>query len=77
MKNVTICLLIIITAWLAFRVIDLENYRYANSIGMCTQSKDGAFYFSALELVQREKCLYEAETRTSPHWHLLYGLKVL
>lgn len=68
-----IVVLLIANVWLASAVARLENYRYANFLGSCTQ-------FSAtdpLQRLKRESCLEQSETRTSWAWHLLYGLKVL
>eukprot|EP01036_Dinobryon_divergens_P041508 gene41508-55028_t len=54
--------------WFASAIIRLENYRYANSIGMCSEHGD---------LVKKSLCLNEQETRTSPLWHLAYALGLL
>ncbi len=69
-KNVTILVLLFLVLVLARAVIRLENYRYATVIGMCGDYniKD------PFQLVQRDKCLAHAQTRTNPLWHLYYAL---
>ena len=73
MKLFTITFLVIAVAWLAGTVVRLENYRYANFVGLCA-SYDVT---SPQKRIEREGCLENSETRTSWVWHLLYGLKVL
>ena len=64
---------IVILAWLAFTVVRLENYRYANSLGMC--DTPGVSYANdASRLLEREKCLRKVKSRTSGWWHLYYAL---
>lgn len=67
MKNILIVLLVVILVWFASVIARLENYRYANSIGMCSEHVD---------LIQKEKCLNAQETRTGPFWHLAYALGI-
>jgi len=57
--------------WLTTAVVRLENYRYANSLGMCSQYAIN----DPMQRIQREDCLEKAETRTNWLWLLLYGLK--
>ncbi|MCK1666161.1 hypothetical protein [Bradyrhizobium sp. 153] len=68
-----IAALVISVVWLGAAVVRLENYRYANFIGACSQFniKD------ARERIDREACLDSAETRANWAWHLAYGLKIL
>jgi len=73
MKIATIAVLLIAVVWLASAVVRLENYRYANFVGACTQFDIA----DPTQRIKRETCLDQAETRTSWLWHLLYGLKVL
>ncbi len=73
MKNLVIALLIAIIFWLAAIIIRLENFRYATSVGFCTEKeytllKDGSFF-------ERYKCLKQVETRTNRLWHLFYAMK--
>ncbi len=69
MKNVVIGVLAVLVVWLSLQVIRLENYRYASSLGMCSdQDPQDPLAFS-----KRDKCLRETQTRTSPLWHLWYG----
>lgn len=69
-KNLTIALLAAILVWFGTAVVRLEQYHYASMLGMCGP-------IDPLTLVKRELCLQKAETRTSPFYHLLYGLRVL
>lgn len=73
MKNLLILCLLAALIWFGSVIAKLENYRYANSMGMC--SEHGSFYIS--ELIARETCLNQTKTRTSPFWNLAYGLGVL
>lgn len=69
----TIVLLVGAVAWLGTAVVRLENYRYANSVGMC--SKFGRD--DPMQRVQRDICLDQIETRANSVWHLIYGLRIL
>jgi hypothetical protein len=69
-KNVTIVVLVLSVSALARAVVRLENYRYANSLGMCDKYKAA----NPFQLVQRDKCLENTQTRTSSLWHLYYAL---
>lgn len=60
-------ILTILTTWMAVRIVELENYRYASSIGMCKEA----------DIIERDKCLQGVQTRTHWLWHLAYGLKLL
>jgi hypothetical protein len=68
MKNILIFALLGLLIWFASVIVRLENYRYANSVGFCSEHTD---------LVQKSRCLNETETRTSPLWHLVYALGLL
>lgn len=68
MRNLLIAVFAATLVWFASVIVRLENYRYANSIGMCSEHVD---------LVQKSRCLNEQETRTNPLWHLAYALGLL
>jgi hypothetical protein len=63
-----ITVLIAVIIYLSFHIIRLESYHYAAQIGFCSD---------VIELVEKDKCLDQTETRTSPIYHLLYGLEIL
>lgn len=65
--------LALVIVWLGSAVVKLENYRYANFVGMCTKYNIA----DPIQRIQREDCLEKTQTRTHWFWHLLYGLKVL
>ena len=69
-KNALIVVLAVMVVWFGTAIIRLESYRYAASLNMCSN-------FKAYELAKRNRCLASAKTRTSPIYHLLYGLGVL
>lgn len=69
-KNVTIALLAGMLVWFGAAIVRLEQYHYASMLGMCGPS-------DPLSLGEREDCLQKAETRTSPFYHLLYGLNLM
>lgn len=55
-------------------IVRLENYRYADSIGICSE------FFSRDDprmRIQRERCLETSQTRTHWFWHILYGTRIL
>ena len=54
-------------------VVRLENYRYANFVGMCLEYGIN----DPKERIKREDCLENTQTRTHWFWHILYGLRVL
>jgi hypothetical protein len=51
-------------------VVRLENYRYANASGSCTQFD----ITSPQQRVDRDKCLEATQTRTHWFWHVLFGV---
>ena len=63
----------IAVALLTRAVVRLENYRYANSVGLCAEYS----LRDAQQLIEREKCLNAVETRTHWVWHVLYGLGLM
>ena len=69
MKNIIILVLATLVAFLADRVVRLENQRYAMEIGMCAR----ASYPGGLQLPD-PKCLETVQTRTSWLWHLRYAM---
>ncbi|WP_018405929.1 hypothetical protein [Methylocystis rosea] len=54
-------------------VVRLENYRYANFVGFCSDYD----IKNPVERINREECLNKMQTRT--HWigHLLYALRII
>lgn len=56
--------------WFAVNIVRLENYRYANSLGMCSGSGYTNF-------VVRETCLNKLKLRTHWLYTLAYGLRIL
>lgn len=65
MKNATIGLLSILLLFSFYRIIYIENQRYALIVGMCQeQSKP----------LPDLNCLRDVKTRTHWIWHLYYGL---
>lgn len=69
-KNTVIFILIICVLVLARAVIRLENYHYASIVGMCSEYKVD----DPMQLLQQQKCLKNAETRTNPLWHIFNAL---
>lgn len=65
MKSAAIVVLILISAFLADRVVRIENQRDALHVGLC--KPDPA------NLAQRWNCLENVQTRTSWFWHLYYA----
>lgn len=56
-------------------IVELESYRYANSLGMCHTT--GIDYAAdAPARAQRDECLAGADTQKSAIWHLLHALGV-
>lgn len=70
---ITIAVLLIVVVWLGSAVVRLENYRYANFVGLCGQFNIA----DQTQRIKRENCLEDTNTRTSWAWHLLYGLRIL
>ena len=66
-----IAVLLIALVVLANAVARLENYRYANFVGFCTQFD----ITSPQQRIEREKCLEATQTRTHWFWHVLYGVR--
>ena len=69
-KNIIIVGLLCLCVWMGHRIVVLENYHYASQLNFCNEYANGA------DLVKREKCLNNTETRTSWWWNLTYGLKI-
>jgi hypothetical protein len=55
-------------------VAKLENYRYANFVGLCA---DGYDVKSPTSRIKREDCLMRSEARSSWWWNAAYGLGLL
>ena len=54
-------------------VVRLENYRYANFVGFCSDYD----IKNPIERINREECLNKTQTRTHWIWHLLYALRII
>ena len=67
MKAMQVALVAMLLAivYLCAVIVRIENERYALSVGMCRDSVTG---------FADRACLAKVETRTSPMWHLLYGM---
>jgi hypothetical protein len=70
---VVVAALVIMVIALTAAVVRLENYRYANFVGFCTDYD----MHEPRERIRREKCLETSETRTHWFWHVLYGVRLL
>jgi hypothetical protein len=70
---IVILLLVAAVVTLAAAVVRLENYRYANFSGLCTQFD----ITKPLQRTKRDECLNAAQTRTHWFWHVLYGVGLL
>ena len=71
-KNIFIITLLCLCIWMGSRIIVLEKYHNASRMNFyCTE------YLNPLDVMKRDKCLNNTETRI--HWigHLIYGLKIL
>jgi hypothetical protein len=66
MKNAIIAILMLVVAFLADRVVRIENQRYALYSNLCK-------YDPANPKV-RWDCLEKAQSRTSWFWHLYYAV---
>jgi hypothetical protein len=55
-------------------VAKLENYRYANFVGLCAEDYDVR---NPSSRIKREDCLMRSEARTSWWWNAAYGLGIL
>lgn len=69
--------IVVLLAALAYSVVavaKLENYRYANFVGLCA---DGYDIKSPISRIKREDCLAHTEARTSWLWNAVYGLGIL
>lgn len=68
--------LLAILLWtFAGTIIELENYRYANSQGLCDVASVN-YATDAQARVQRDQCLSKTQTRPNPLSHLLYALRI-
>lgn len=54
-------------------VVRLENYRYANFVGFCSDYD----IKNPVERINREECLNKTQTRTHSIGHLLYALRII
>ncbi len=71
--RIIIIVLILLLIWFATAIIRLENYHYAVQVGMCENTTEIEPFKQRMEL---EDCLNHTQTRTSPIWHLFYGLRI-
>lgn len=67
-STIIIVVLVLIIIYQSLQIIRLERYHYASQLNYCQEMED---------LVKRDDCLNEKETRTSPIYHLLYGLELM
>jgi hypothetical protein len=70
-EKIIIILLLILLAWFGSAIVRLENYHYASQISLCDE------FLGLDNLIKKDNCFDEKETRTNPFWHLLYGLKII
>lgn len=70
MRNAVIIALVGVLIWFGSVIVKLENYRYASSLGMCSE-------YLVHQPVERRKCFESTQTRTSPLWHLAYALGMM
>jgi hypothetical protein len=70
-ERILIAILLVLILWLTSAVIRLENYHYAVQVGLCDE------IHGLDQLIEKDKCLNAAQTRTHSFWHLLYGLRIL
>ena len=74
---VTIAALVIAVVVLGRAVVRLENYHYANQVGMCEKFEVPGLRLDLKQYGAREDCLNNTETRTHWFWHILYGTGML
>ena len=63
MKTAIIAALVLLTGFLADRLVRVENQRYALAGNLCK-----------FDPAQQWKCLEDVQTRTSWFWHLYYAM---
>lgn len=71
MKNVALVVMAALLVWFATAIVQLERYHYAAMLGVCDR------YAGELQRARREQRLATTETRTSPLYHLAYGLRLI
>jgi hypothetical protein len=64
--KVLVTVLILLTGFLADRVVRIENQRYALLVGLCKLDPSNP--------AQGWNCLASVQTRTSWFWHLYYAM---
>lgn len=64
MRSIVLVLLAVALIYTGYRLAEVENQRYALSLGMCR---------SETSLIDA-RCLATVETRTGMLWHVYYGL---
>lgn len=62
--------LLAVNLWFGAAIVRLENQRYALVLDMCSGR-------TPEKLLRQHDCLANVQTRTSPIYHLLYGLRIL
>jgi hypothetical protein len=74
-KDLIIVCLVCLVVWLSSAVIRLENYHYANQVGMCDKEIcNKVIKGVSANLTERNRCFETVQTRTHPLWHLYYAL---
>jgi hypothetical protein len=66
MKSAAIVVLLLISVFLADRVVRLENQRYALYVDICKRDPANP--------LRQGDCLKQVQTRTSWFWHLYYAM---
>jgi hypothetical protein len=66
---VTVVALAVVVVMLGRAVVRLENYRYADYLGFCDKFDRS----DPRQVLAREDCLNNTETRSHWFWHLLHA----
>ena len=77
MRALAIAALLVVVVVLGRSVVRLENYDYANQVGLCDKFEVPGLRLDMKQYEAREACLNNTETRTHWFWHILYGTGVL
>ena len=73
MRNGLIIALLLLLIWFGSAIVRLENERYALWLEICGRFDPA----NPPTLMVRERCLDRVQTRTSPIYNLVYGLKLI
>ena len=73
-----LALSVVANIWFAIVIANLESFRYATQIGLCSEQKIvGEEVVRQYASKEMYSCLSAQQPRTSPLWNFVYGVSII